>query len=53
VLEVVEARDEGGELVDNGNTTVDEDRGGRGEDDDDFLLGEAVVRTLSRSTQGK
>jgi hypothetical protein len=53
VLEVLEAREEGGELVEDSNTALDGDRGGRGEDDDDLLLGEAVVRALSRSTQGK
>jgi hypothetical protein len=47
----MEVRDEGGEVVDDGNTALDGGRGGRGEDDDDLLLGEAVVHTSSRSAR--
>jgi hypothetical protein len=47
----MEVRDEGGEVVDDGNTALDGGRGGRGEDDDDLLLGEAVVHTASRSAR--
>jgi hypothetical protein len=50
-LEVMEVRYEGGEAVDDGNTSLDGGRGGRGEDDSDLLLGEAVVHTSSRSAR--
>lgn len=42
-------RDEGGEVVDDGNTALDGVCGGGGKDDDDLLLGKAVVRVSSLS----
>jgi hypothetical protein len=51
ILEGRKVRDEEGEVVDDGNTALDKGRGGEGEDDDDLLLGDAVVHTSSRSAR--
>jgi hypothetical protein len=45
----MEVRDEGGEVVDDGNTALDGVYGGGGEDDDNLLLRKAVVRVTSLS----